>query len=288
MAYGKTVTIYFDNGTPDGIITASLSNWNGVCIKAPRSEILRKDYEELDAPGVYFLVCTDTDDGQDAVYIGEAENVRSRLNIHIQDYSSGRETYYWQNAVVFTGSELNKTLIRYLEHNLTKKAQAAKRYTVLTKNTYSNTVMKRNEKAAMDEFIDYIQILLSALNFRILDPITPSQQNIIDVAEYEETLYLSVGNYHGEGYFTTDDKFILKAGANINHSETKSCPATISKRRKNAVESALLKDWITTEDILFSSSSAAAAFIMGYAINGLRNWKNSEGISVGELRKNSL
>lgn len=136
MVYGKTV----NNGTPDGIISASLSNWNGVCIKAPRSEISRKDYEELDAPGVYFLVCTDTDDGQDAVYIGEAENVRSRLNIHIQDYSSGREIYYWQNAVVFTGSELNKTLIRYLEHNLTMKAKVAKRYTVLTKNTYSNIV----------------------------------------------------------------------------------------------------------------------------------------------------
>lgn len=26
MTYGKTVTIYFDDGTPDGIVTASLSN----------------------------------------------------------------------------------------------------------------------------------------------------------------------------------------------------------------------------------------------------------------------
>lgn len=168
------------------------------------------------------------------------------------------------------------------------KAKAAKRYTVLTKNTYSNTVMKRHEKAAMDELIDNIQILLSALNYRILDPITPSKQNIIDVAEFEETLYLSVGNYHGEGYFTTDDKFILKSGANISHSETKSCPVAFSMRRKNAIESRLLKDWVTTEDMLFSSSSAAAAFILGYAYNGPKNWKNSECISVGELRKNSL
>ena len=283
MAYGKTVTIYFDNGTPDGIITASLSNWNGVCIKAPRSEIPRKDYEELDAPGVYFLVCTDTDDGQDAVYIGEAENVRARLKLHIQDYSSGRETYYWQNAVVFTGSELNKTLIRYLEHNLTMKAKAAKRYIVLTKNTYSKTVIKRHEKAAMDEFIDNIQILLSALNYRIIDPLYLSNEE--DTSVNEDFLYFSVKAYFGKGYFTTDEKFVLKAGANISPFESKSCPASISKRRKNAVESGLLKDWVTTEDMLFSSSSAAAAFILGYPFNGPKNWKNSEGINVGELRK---
>ena len=70
--------------------------------------------------------------------------------------------------------------------------------------------------------------------------------------------------------------------------KTKSCPAAISKKRKNAVESALLKDWVTTEAMLFSSSSAAAAFSLGYAYNGPKNWKNSEGISVGELRKNPL
>ena len=69
--------------------------------------------------------------------------------------------------------------------------------------------------------------------------------------------------------------------------ETKSCPAAISKRRKSAVESALLKDWVTTEDMLFSSSSNAASFILGYPFNGPKNWKNSEGISVGELRKNN-
>lgn len=56
------------------------------------------------------------------------------------------------------------------------KAKAAKRYTVLTKNTYSQTVIKRHEKAAMDEFIDNIQILLSALNYRILNPLIQKKQ----------------------------------------------------------------------------------------------------------------
>lgn len=136
MAYGKTITIYLDEGTPDGIITASLSNWNGCCVKVPREDVAGADYEELDGPGVYFLVCTDTEDEQDAVYIGEAENLRKRLQQHILDFKNGKEKYFWQKAVMFTGSELNKTLIRYLEHNLTLRARSAKRYKVLTKNTY--------------------------------------------------------------------------------------------------------------------------------------------------------
>lgn len=55
-----------------------------------------------------------------------------------------------------------------------------------------------------------------------------------------------------------------------------------------AVELGILKDWAKTEDMLFSSSSATAAFILGYAYNGPKNWKNNEDISVGELRKNPL
>lgn len=284
MTYGKTVTIYFDDGTPDGIVTASLSNWNGIGLKVPRSEITREDYDELDAPGVYFLICTDTDDGQDAVYIGEAENVRNRLKMHVADFSSGKEKYYWQSAVVFTGSELNKTLIRYLEHNLTLKAKNAKRYRVLTKNTYSNTIIKRNKKAAMDEFMDNIQTLLSALNLRILDPLSKANTSKSD--SKEETLYFKARTYSGEGYFTSDDKFVLKKGAVVCPIETNSCQPSISKRRKNTVDSGVIKDWITTEDIVFSSSSASAVFVAGYAINGPKNWKNKDGISVGDLRKN--
>ena len=167
MVHGKTITIFLADGTADGIITAHLSNWNGECIKIPREDVSHSDFEELDGPGVYFLICTDTEDGQDAVYVGEAENLRKRLCQHILDHKNGKEKYYWQNAVMFTGSELNKTLIRYLEHHLTVRARSAKRYTILTKNTYGDSVIKRHEKEAMEEFIDNIQILLSALNYRI-------------------------------------------------------------------------------------------------------------------------
>lgn len=45
--------------------------------------------------------------------------------------------------MLFTGRDLNKALIRYLENRFVEIARDNKRYTVLTKNTYRNTVMKR-------------------------------------------------------------------------------------------------------------------------------------------------
>ena len=37
------------------------------------------------------------------------------------------------------------------------------------------------------------------------------------------------------------------------------------------VELGILKDWAITEDMVFSSSSAATTFIIRYAINGPKN-----------------
>lgn len=44
-----------------------------------------------------------------------------------------------------------------------------------------------------------------------------------------------------------------------------------------------VKDWTTTEDLLFSSSSAAAEFILGYSVSGPKIWKNKDGKSLKEI-----
>ena len=51
-------------------------------------------------------------------------------------------------------------VIRYLENKFVEIARSCKRYTVLTKNTYRNTVMKESQIAVMDEFVDNVKTLL--------------------------------------------------------------------------------------------------------------------------------
>lgn len=162
MAYGKSIELFLVNGTADSLTIAELSNWNGKAIKIPRIELSSCFREDITQAGVYFLFCKE-DDGTDSVYIGEAENVKERLLQHLRDYQAEKEKYYWTTAVIFIGRDLNKALIRYLENRFVDIARQCKRYLVLTKNTYRNTVMKESQIAVMEEFIYNVRILISVL-----------------------------------------------------------------------------------------------------------------------------
>lgn len=279
MSYGKSIELFLANGTADSLIIAELSNWNGKAIKIPRLEVSDCKRDDLKEPGVYFLFCKE-EDNTDSVYIGESENVKERLVQHIRDYSSETEKYYWTTAVVFIGRDLNKALIRYLEDKLVSEARKAKRYNVLTKNTYSKTVMKESQIAAMDEFIDNVKILINALGYKVLEPMVISDPATkID----NEKLFITAGNTNAEGYVTTEG-FVLLAGATINEKTSeKSLGKGMVALRNKLMNSDKVKDFVTTEDILFSSSSAAADFVTGYSVSGPMTWKNAAGKSLKEI-----
>lgn len=275
MAYGKSIELFLVNGTADSLITAELSNWNGKAIKIPRIEVGECKRKDIKDAGIYFLLCKEDDDS-DSVYIGEAENIHERLLQHLRDYSSEKEKYYWNTAVLFTGRDLNKALIRYLENRLVEIAKASNRYRVLTKNTYRNTVMKEPHVAAMDEFIDNIKILISTLGYKVLEPmIQPSQK--------DQMLYLNVGNVEATAMLTTEG-FVLMSGSSVNEkTSSKSLSHGVIKLRHKYLESGKVKDWRTVEDILFSSSSAAADFVLGYSVSGPATWKDKSGRTLKEI-----
>ena len=76
----------------------------------------------------------------------------------------------------------------------------------------------------------------------------------------------------------------MLAGAVINEKmSVKSLAKGMIKLRKKHMESERGKDLITTEDILFSSSSAAADFVLGYSASGPATWRNKNGKSLKEI-----
>lgn len=279
MAYGKTIELFLVNGTADSIITAELSNQNGKAIKIPRIEVKNCQREDIQQAGVYFLFCKEDDDS-DSVYIGESENVKERLLQHLRDYDADNEKYYWTMAVIFTGRDLNKALIRYLENRLVDIAKKCKRYKFLTKNTYQNTVLKESDYAVMEEFIDDVKVVINALGYKVLEPLIQKQ----DIGNNdEELLHISSGSAHGVGKVTPEG-FVVLQGARLNEKlSTKSLSNGIVKLREKWMADEKVKDWVTTEDLLFSSSSAAADFVLGYSVSGPRVWKNADGKSLKEI-----
>lgn len=282
MAHGKSIELFLANGTADSLIIAELSNWSGKAIKIPRIEVSNYNRQDFTSEGVYFLFCKE-DDGSDSVYIGEAENIKERLVQHIRDYQSEKEKYYWNTAVVFTGRDLNKALIRYLENRFVEIARDCNRYTILTKNTYKNTVIKKSQIAAMEEFIDNVKILINALGYKLLEPLVHNDTANATATVEDVLLYISKGNASATGKVTSEGFVVLK-GATINEKlSTKSVGASTIKLREKYLADGKVQNLTTTEDILFSSSSAAADFIVGYSVSGPRTWTDKSGRSLKEI-----
>jgi hypothetical protein len=285
MPHGKSIELFLVNGTADSIITAELSNWNGKAIKIPRIEVAACKRDDVTEVGVYFLFGKD-DDNADIVYIGESENVKERLVQHIRDYPD-KEKFYWNTAVIFIGHDLNKALIRYLENRFVEIARKTKRYTVVTKNTYRNTVMKESQVAMMEEFIEDVQILLNTLGYKVLEPLVEEARTADPVAPQPETGMLSItsGNVNATGKVTAEG-FVVLEGAAINEKiSERSLSAGAIKQRADLLKLGKVKNWVTTENILFSSSSAAAVFVLGYSVSGPRAWKAADGRCLKEIEE---
>lgn len=277
MAYGKAIELFLVNGTADSLITAELSNWNGKAIKIPRTEVSACDREDIKGVGVYFLICQE-DDGTDSVYIGEAENVLDRLTQHLRDFQSGKEKYYWNTAVIFVGRDLNKALIRYLENRFVEIAKECGRYTVLTKNTYKNTVLKEAQIASMEEFIDNVKILINTLGYKVLVPVPKAT---------DETIYLLCkgSGALAKGFVSAGGFTVLEGSTVSDHTvpslETKG--KSYYNLRNALIKDGTISDRVFTRDYEFKAPSAASAVILGHTSNGNVDWKTADGVKLKDL-----
>ena len=277
MAYGKAIELFLVNGTAESLITAELSNWNGKAIKIPRTEISSCDRDDIKGVGVYFLICQE-DDGTDSVYIGEAENVQDRLVQHLRDFQSGKEKYYWNTAVIFVGRDLNKALIRYLENRFVEIAKECGRYTVLTKNTYKNTVLKEAQIASMEEFIDNVKILINTLGYKVLVPVPKANDETI-------YLYCKGSGASAKGFVSAGGFTVLEGSTVSDHTvpslETKG--KSYYNLRNALIKDGTILDRVFTRDYEFKAPSAASAVILGHTSNGNVDWKTSDGTKLKDL-----
>lgn len=274
--YGKTIEMFLADGTAEGIVTAELSNWNGKAIKLPRTAVPDCNRDDAQGVGVYFLFCSE-DDGADSVYIGEAENVLKRLSQHLADFRSGKEQYFWNAAVVFIGRDLNKALIRYLEDKLVKIARDCGRSNVLTKATY-NTTLKEAQIATMEEFIDNIKVLLSAMNYKVLSPVPKANATT-------QYLHCKSASANAKGFVSASGFTVLKGSKVSDHTVAsfKTRGRAYWNLRNKLIQDGAITNDVFTRDYEFSAPSAASAVILGRTSNGNVDWKTSSGTCLRDL-----
>lgn len=269
--------MFLVEGTADGLVTAELSNWNGKAIRIPRTEVDTCKRDDIQGVGVYFLFCKD-DNGTDSVYIGEAEGILKRLRQHLADYKSGKEQYYWNTAVCFVGSDLNKALIRYLESRIVDKTKQCGRYAVLTKATYSSTVLKESQVASMEEFLENVEVLLSALGFRVLVPVKKATTKT-------RVLVCDGNNAQARGFVSPAGFTVMASSKVSDHTAAHFTPA---KHKYAALRASLETDGtissgVFTKDYEFSAPSAASSVVLGRSSSGSKEWKASDGTLLKDL-----
>ena len=217
-------------------------------------------------------------DGTDSVYIGEAENVIDRLRQHLRDYQSGKETFYWNTAVAFVGNDLNKALIRYLENRFVEIAKECGRYTILTKNTYKNTVLKESQIASMEEFVDNVKVLINTLGYKILVPAPKADNNTVYLrckgASANATGFVSAGGFTVVSGSTISDHTVPSL-------ETKG--SSYYRLRNTLISEGVIVDGAFVKDYEFSAPSAASAVVLGHTSNGNLDWKTDDGTPLKNL-----
>ena len=278
MEYGQTIKMFLIDGNSDGRLTCELSNWTGLAYRIPRTEVKKcNDRPNLNSTGIYMLFGRNEED-EEAVYIGEAEEVYNRLQDHL------REKDFWNEVIVFISKDenLNKAHIKYLENKLYHKAKKANRYKIVNGNIPPMPSISEADRAEMNTFGENVEMLVNMLGHKLFSEV---QKNID--TENENVLYLKSSRGADSTGAQTSEGFVVFKNSKIASEVVNSFSERLKVKRKELIDSNKVQiidgEYIVIEDLLFSSPSLAADIVTGRSANGLVEWKNKHGVILKNL-----
>lgn len=281
---GRTISLYLLNGSVTGTIKYTLPNWTGVIYKIPRTELdACKSREDLKQSGVYFLFGKSDEDGKSVVYVGQA-GVRKNGNGllgRILEHAKNPEKDYWTEAVAITttNNSFGPTEISYLENQFTQLAIKANRYGVKNGNDPNPGNITEEKESELEEFIDYSKIVMGILGHKVFIPLDEVIDNIPNTNTIK--LYLKKRGAEAIGLLTSEG-IVVSKGSKLSSSPTPSCPDWLKNLRIEYSDK-ITKDFVLTEDIVFSSPSAASGFCVFGSDNGRISWKTEAGKSLKDI-----
>lgn len=265
----KTIKIFLIDGDPNGRMSCELSNWTGKAYKIPRIKIKDcSDRSDLNTTGVYLLFGKN-EEGNDLVYIGEAENVLVRLNQHLSSKD------FWKETIVFISKDenLNKAHIKYLENRLHDLGTKTNRYVIENGCTPTLSSISESDRAEMEEFIENIKLMVNTLGHKVFE----DKRELSTSRKDKELLYIRSSRGCDAIAEQTSEGFLVLQGSKIADSVTPSISKSIKDVRLDLINKNIIVDYEFKEDYIFSSPSYAATIVMGRSANGLTEWKTIDG-----------
>ena len=279
----KTIKIFLVDGEPNGLKTAELSNWVGQAIVIPRNKLKEiKQRPDCNKPAVYFLIGKENEEALlQTAYIGEAENLWSRLSTH----DSSKD--FWQTAVAFVKKDnnLTKAHVRYLESRCLALATQAKRFDLENGTEASLPSLSEADIAEMEEFLGNLKLLLSALGYPILqEVVSKEQRNTSDpifICKGKDAL--ATGRMTNDGFVVYKDS---TATADISRAVIERNQKVIGKLLLNKyLEKGTDNLYVFIKDYVFNSPSAASDIILGNSTSGWKKWRTESRKTLEEIYK---
>ncbi|MDE2812929.1 MAG: GIY-YIG nuclease family protein [Gemmatimonadota bacterium] len=278
MIEGRTLELFFIDGSPDGMLTAEVFNWTGHFLVTPRTQIKEAlKRKEARHAGVYILL--GDKDGQPLAYVGEGEDIGERIKNH------DKRREWWDKAIMVTSTAntLNKAHIKYLEARLILEAHAARKIKLENGTTPEPGGLSEAAISNMEVFLDNVLLVLPALNVGYFSNNIRSESSelISEDAAVKFELKSTRHNIIAKATLL-DNEFIVEKGSGARYKwEGKGdWKSTYRKLHSELIESNVLVPQaagnteyrIFQMNYAFRSPSAAAAVVLGRSA-GSRNWK---------------
>ena len=285
----KTIQLFLMDGDATGRIKASLTNWTGLVYSLPRTHLeqSKRERKELHSTGVYFLLGKSEENNQDIIYIGQAgerENGKGLLG-RIEEHERSKE--FWNRAILVltSNNSFGATDITYLERSFYDLALKSGRYSLENNQVPSHGNVTEEKKAELDEFIEYVRLVVGSMGYRMFEPMLPESQQKQNQNDPEaQSLHIQLGGATIAYGQRNDEGFVLHTGSKLI-APKKSFPPSLLNKREELENAYKIVSGKTTEDILFPAPSTAATFVLGRSANGLDMWKDKNGKTLGDIMK---
>jgi hypothetical protein len=277
-ASAKTIQIFLPDGDARSIRIAEITSRTVRAVQIPRAKL--KDAEarpEINCVGLYYLIGDPEGTSSPRVYVGEAEDLCSRLKQH----AVGKDFWSTLVAVSSKTQSFTKAHAKYLEWLSYDQARKAGRFQLVNGTTPTKPFVSEALEADLLDNFDTMRVLLSTLGYPLFEEIS-SQQTTSKVFTCAAKGIVAKGALLVDG-------FVVFKGSAARLDETREGDSWVSNTRKALVSEGILassKDqFLFTKDHLFGSPSTAAMAVLGRRANGWTAWKDDAGVTLDELER---
>lgn len=278
----KTIQIYLPGGDPRGIRVAEITTRIVQVIEVPRS--LLADFLSMPEAGqvaLYFLFGEGEDETDARVYIGQTGDLPQRLTSH------NKNKDFWQRALILIvrANTMTQTHGLFLEWHALQTANKAGRYIVENGNAGTKPHTPPPLQADCLEIFETGQVLLATLGYPVFDAVSKS----VDPSEEQDVFYCKGSGADGRGIYTSEGFVVFKGSSGRVETAASFATHSYAAMREDLVSSGICvvqgDRIVFQKDHLFSKPSKASVALQGRASNGWVEWKNKDGKTLDELKR---